>query len=209
MSTMAAAIPIVREMFVKRMNVVLCGWGKTAMFRSVQGRAEDSPGAVRPIALNCSNIPKLRNLAGISVERQRAQPSSPRRRRTPLPTMRSRQSIGFTHHAGSRRRGPSAAKFGAHLCAPPASSLATHHDAVDRDDAVGREAELLSRIELLEADTLLVPPDIALDVGERRLALVRADLRPDEVANPHRQARIHEHRLAGEIARLHRGADHH
>jgi hypothetical protein len=64
---------------------------------------------------------------------------------------------------------------------------------VDRDDAVGREGEALGRIELLEAHALVAAAELALDVGERRLALMGAalgrDLRDDEIAGTHRRTR--------------------
>src|SRR5205807_5939337 len=88
------------------------------------------------------------------------------------------------------------------------SPVAAHDDAVNRHHPPDRKPQRLARIELLEPQHARVACDKALDVGVRRLAVLDRDLRDDEVAAPYRQARIDGHRLAGEIARLHRVADH-
>src|ERR1051325_4957982 len=87
-------------------------------------------------------------------------------------------------------------------------SQAGHDDPVQRHDRLDGEFQRLVRVELLKLDGAGATRAENLDVGERRLVLAGGDLRHDEIARPHRQARVHEHRLAGKIARLHRIADH-
>src|SRR5580704_3586984 len=94
--------------------------------------------------------------------------------------------------------------------APPRESLfvAAHDDAMDRDHLGGGKFKNLLRIVLFEPQPFRVLRDKALDVGVRNVVVAQCDLRHDKCAARDWQARIDEHHLAGEIARLHRVADH-
>src|SRR5262245_52310144 len=110
---MAAAIPIVREMLVKRMNVVLYGWGKNAVFRSVQGRAEDSS---RGGAADCTELLEYSKSCEIllpfpwngSMRNPRLREGGERLCPPCVVANRSGSPFAARRDAGSRRRGPSA-----------------------------------------------------------------------------------------------------